>query len=180
MNLRKIDTVIKDGKVADRAYHSWYAGWMFAHRDNDDDAVIAAKDWTAALKKATWRPNAKYGRYNAAGGFDSELSPTPGIEAISLHTVLRRGPDTPLTLTGFNFVRGSRVTFDGIPVPTEVRSRTEIRITIPENLLGRAGLMPLAVRNPQPLADPEWGDTSNTAYVLVPFEFTEHWSHNAY
>jgi len=34
------------------------------------------------------------------------------------------------------------------------------------------------VKNPEPLAAPEWGAISNDAYVLVPFAFTTAWSHN--
>jgi folylpolyglutamate synthase/dihydropteroate synthase len=69
-----------------------------------------------------------------------------------------------------------------VPIPTQVVSRTELRVTIPENLLGRAGNFPLVVKNPMPLATgvAEWGNTSNEAFILVPFEFTTKYSQNKY
>jgi hypothetical protein len=36
------------------------------------------------------------------------------------------------------------------------------------------------VKNPQPLANKEWGDTSNRANLLVPFEFTTKYSRNRF
>jgi hypothetical protein len=31
----------------------------------------------------------------------------------------------------------------------------------------------VVIKNPTPLATEEWGDTSNTAHILVPFAFTQ-------
>ncbi len=181
-NLRKISTVIFNGKVVEMGYHADYAGYMFARPNTDEDAVVSKPEWVAALKQATWRPQATNGGFGGAGGIDSATSPTPAIENVSVHTIIRRSPTTPVTVTGFNYVRGSQAYFDGRPVPTQVVSRTEIRATIPENLLGRAGNFPLTVKNPSPLSTAvvEWGDTSNQAYILVPFEFTTKWSQNKY
>jgi hypothetical protein len=58
-------------------------------------------------------------------------------------------------------------------VPTQVVSRTQIRATIPNNLLGRAGKFEIRVKNPEPIATLDWGDTSNPGYLLVPFEYTK-------
>jgi hypothetical protein len=181
-NLRKVSTVIFDGKPVELGYHAWYGGYMFARPDTDEDAVIAKPEWVAALKAATWRPNANNGGFGGAGGIDSATSPPPGIENVSVHTVIRKSPATAITVTGFNYVRGSQAYFDEVPVPTQVVSRTELRVTIPENLLGRAGNFPLVVKNPMPVATgvAEWGNTSNEAYILVPFEFTTKYSQNKY
>jgi hypothetical protein len=155
---------------------------MFARPDTDEDAVISKQEWVAALKQATWRPNVQNGGFGNPGGIDSATSPPPAIENVSVHTIIRRSPATPVTVTGFNYVRGSVAYFDDIPIPTQVVSRTELRVTIPENLLGRAGNFPLVVKNPMPLATgvAEWGNTSNEAWILVPFEFTTKWSQNKY
>ena len=50
---------------------------------------------------------------------------------------------------------------------------THLEATIPANLFGRAGSFPLVVKNPKPLAAPVWGEASNRAYILVPFEYTK-------
>ena len=49
---------------------------------------------------------------------------------------------------------------------------------IDANTLAKAGKLKIVVKNPEPLAAPEWGPVSNEAYVLVPFSFTTAWSHN--
>jgi hypothetical protein len=178
-NLRQVDTVIKDGRVIDRGYHSWFAAHMFEMKETDDDPVVGGAQWAAALKQATFRPGGG-GNVNVQGAAAPPpplpapyLSPSPGIESFAPHTVLRGSPETVVTITGFNFVKGSRVYFDDFPVPTQVVSRTQIRATIPQNLFGRAGKFELMVKNPEPLATPDWGAESNKGYMLVPFEYTK-------
>jgi hypothetical protein len=185
LNLRKIDTVMKDGQIVDRRYHSWYYSPFGNYGFNGSiqvfgNPVIEDAARTAAVKAATWRPDNLNGGFNQAGGIDSELAPTPGIESIAPYTVLRGSPGFVLTIKGFNFVKGSRVFVDGIPVPVRVASRTEIQATIDQNLIARAGRFGVVVKNPQPLAYKEWGDTSNRANLLVPFEFTTKYSKNRF
>ena len=73
-----------------------------------------------------------------------------------------------MQLTGFNFVEGSRVHFDGVSVPWRWVSPTELEVTIDANLLARVGRFEVVVRNPVPLELPIWGDgTSNKAYFIV-------------
>jgi hypothetical protein len=186
LNLRKVSTVVWDGKVIDHGYHSWYAGGMFSLKETDDDPIVGGAAWAAALKQATFRPGGG-GNVNVQGAAAPpppvpapNLSPTPGIESISLHTIIQGSPDTVLNVKGFNFVRGTRATYDDMPVPTRVISRTELEMTIPQNLLARAGKFVIQVKNPEPLATPDWGAVSNKAYMLVPFSFTTKWSHNRY
>jgi hypothetical protein len=57
-------------------------------------------------------------------------------------------------------------------VQTMVDSATKIRWVLPQNTLARAVKLHVVVRNPAPLATVEWGDTSNTAHILVPFSFS--------
>jgi len=178
MNTRDIAMVLKGGDVLDREYHSWYGGSLFSQIGSDDDPFVSATDWAAALKDATFRPGGG-GNVNVQGVAaapppvpNPALNPTPGIESFAPHTVLRNSPETKVTITGFNFVQESRAYFDGVPVPTRVISRTEIEMTVPQNLLARAGRFEIVVRNREPIADIFWGDTSNKAYMLVPFEYT--------
>jgi imidazolonepropionase-like amidohydrolase len=190
MNLRKIDTVIKDGKVVDRAYHPWYKGWLFANgRDDEGGPVVESAGWVAALKAATWRPNAGPTLLNIQGPAapypavpEMWASPTPAIEAMEPHTIIQGSPTQTLQIKGFNYVKGSVVYFDGEPVPTEVVNRTEIRATVDSAALAQAGNRVVVVKNPLPLDAnaSAWGDTSNKAHILVPFSFTTAWSHNKY
>lgn len=77
-----------------------------------------------------------------------------------------------IRLTGFNFVQGSRVYFDGVSVPWTWVRPTELHVVIDENLLHRAGRFDIQVVNPQPMALPEWGDgISNTAHFIVNFKY---------
>jgi hypothetical protein len=188
MNLRKIDTVMKDGKVVDREYHPWYKGWLFANARDDEGGPVVEKDaWVAALKGATWRPNAGPTLLFIQGPAapfptvpDLWASPTPAIEAMSPHTIIQGSPTQELDIKGFNFVKRSVVYVDDQPVPTQVVSRTEIKATVDSHVLANAGNRNVVVKNPAPLDANAWGDTSNKAHILVPFSFTTAYSHNKY
>ena len=188
MNLRKIDTVMKDGKIVDRDYHPWYKGWLFANaRDDEGGPAVENDQWVAALKQATWRPNAGPTNVNIQGAAapfppvpDLWASPTPAIESIFPHTLIQGSPSQTLDIKGFNYVKGSVVYVDGEPIPTQVVSRTEIKATIDSHILATAGNRALVVKNPAPVDANAWGDTSNKAHILVPFSFTTAWSHNKY
>lgn len=77
----------------------------------------------------------------------------PAIETLSPAVVAQGSPTTTLTLTGFNFVRRSRVYVDGLAVPYRRISATELGLDIEENFLKRAGRFDVVVRNPAPLDD---------------------------
>ena len=68
MNMRKIDTVIKDGKVVDRAYHPWFKGDMFSntHLSYNRDVVDLA--WELGLKAASGGGRRGGGEAAAEGG----------------------------------------------------------------------------------------------------------------
>ena len=136
--------------------------------------------WAEAVKAATFRPNARNGGWGGVGGIDSELAPTPGIEAIMPYVVNKNSPSTEVTVTGFNFVNGSKAHVDGAEVPTQVVSRTELKLTVPADALTEHGKHSIVVKNPLPLGTPEWGDTSNPAFLLVPTEFTKTHSNNRF
>jgi hypothetical protein len=187
-NMRKVDTVIKDGKIVDREYHPWYKGWIFANaRDDEGGPVVENDQWAAALKQATWRPNAGPTNINIQGPAaafptvpDLWASPTPGIESIGPHTIIQGSPTQTLDIKGFNFVKRSVVYVDDQPVPTQVVSRTEIKATIDTQILANAGNRAVVVKNPGPLDPNAWGDSSNRAHILVPFSYTIAYSHNKY
>jgi Amidohydrolase family len=185
LNMRKLDSVIKDGKVVDRSYHPWYRGGMFANDPQHEPygPNVTGLGWERGLKAATFNRKPFFGLLPLGPEPkvpDPGVSPTPGIEDISLHTLIQGTPDTEVTITGINFVKRSVAYAGEIPLPTEVMSKTELKTTIPANLLADAGKLHITIRNPEPLSDYEWGSTSNTANILVPFSFTMKWSHNKY
>ncbi len=177
MNLRQVDTVIKDGKIVDRSYDPNYNGWIFSNdREESFGPVIDYAGWTEALKRATWRPNinATRGERGIATRIpDFNVSPTPGIEGISIHTVRQGSAGMTVTITGFNYTTKSVVYVNDQPVPTRVVSRTELAADLSAAHFAEAGKLHIDVRHPLPLATPEWGDRSNQAHILVPFDFTE-------
>jgi hypothetical protein len=177
LNLRMIDTVVKDGEVVDRSYNPNYNGWIFANdRNASYGPVIDNVGWMEAVKRATWRPNvgATRGERGIEGRIpDFNVSPTPGIENISVHTVRQGSPGTTVTVTGFNYTTKSMVTVNGEPVPTRVVSRTELEAELGAVHFANAGKLHIAVVHPEPLQTPEWGGKSNEAHILVPFNFTE-------
>lgn len=190
--------MIKDGKVIDHGYHAWYKGYMFSNdRVSYDRDTVSNLAWVEMLKASpppgTEEPYMTvvaptgnevgispggFGRRKTAGIGpvpDYSLSPTPGLEAMAPSTLLQDTPDTEVTLTGVNFVVRSVVYVDGNPVPTMVDSATQIRFTMPGSALANAGNYPIVVRNPTPVANQFWGDTSNEAHMLVPFSFSSAW-----
>jgi hypothetical protein len=106
---------------------------------------------------------------------DPRISPTPAIDAIYPRTIRQNSPETVVTIEGVSFVQRSKVYYGETELPTEIVSNDMIRVTLSEEMLSEAGKLKLVVKNPLPVADPVWGDTSNAAYILVPFEFTDTW-----
>jgi hypothetical protein len=164
-NLRQIDTVIFDGKVADRAFHAWY-GTPFGG-SVDDIRAVEDLGWVRKLRQ----------EYPGGGGGGQNLpdpgeSPQPAITTISPVMVIQGSTTTTLTITGFNFVARSRVLVDGVPVPWRRVSATELAATLDENMLRRAGRFDVVVVNPEPLTAPKWGNgTSNKAHLLVNYRY---------
>jgi hypothetical protein len=185
MNLRKINTVIKDGKVVDRGYNRDYKAWMF-HNSWDDDygPNVSDMDWVEGLKEAAWNPNANAtrGERGIPGRIpDFNVSPTPAIEKASVHTIFQGSQAVPVVINGFNYTTRSQLyairrtsvsTEVATPLPTTVVSRTELRATIPANFFAEPGKVHLEVRNPAPLQTPRWGANSNRAHILVPLRTT--------
>jgi len=203
--MRQIDTVIKDGKIVDRSYHPWYRGYMFSNdKTSYDSVVVSDPAWVAAMKRTTTPEKAKVlavvtapsgGKVEVEEGLgdmrrgpglgpvpNPTLSPTPGIEILFPHTIIQGAPDTEFTLTGVNFVKRSIVYANGKAVPTTVTGGTKLTFRLTANELAEAGKVHVVVKNPLPMTvgSAIWGDTSNTAHILVPFAFTTAWSHNEY
>lgn len=159
-NINRISSVIKDGKVLDRAYHRGFKD-PFA-----GDALQSSLDWYAGLKRAT-----DEGIRTLAGLTDPTSAfgqPCPGIE--SLAPLIKTEGETPFTLAikGINFTTKSVVYWGDMAIPARRVSETEIQADIDSSLIVRAGIFPVQVKNPGPsLSQPKWGNTSNQLYFIV-------------
>ena len=173
-NLRKVSAVIHNGKQFALGYRAWYSTPFKGGAD--DRPVVENLGWTTALKRAQ-RPGALVeagvpGVMPAGGlgpnGPNPTDSPEPAIETIAPVMITEGSPTTTLTITGFNFVRRSLVLFNGESVPYKHVSGTELQVTLDADLLKRVGRFDLVVQNPQPVANPIWGNgTSNKAHLIV-------------
>src|SRR5262249_25219652 len=122
-NLRQIDNVIFDGKIADRGFHAWY-GTPFGG-SVDDIRAVEDLQWVRRLRQEY--PERERGGANIP---DPVESPQPAITTISPVMVTQGAPTTTLTISGFNFVARSRVLVDGISVPWKRVSATELAVTL--------------------------------------------------
>jgi len=66
------------------------------------------------------------------------LNPPPTISSISQYGLPAGSPDTPIDVSGTNFLPGSQVEFNGVALPTTYASSTQISTTIPASLLTSA------------------------------------------
>jgi hypothetical protein len=176
-NLKKIGTVVYNGKPLDGKFHPWFnAANPFGGSGFAGLPPIENLGFTLVVKKANFRE----GR---AGGVAPGRLPQPGIETIdtgrhdfedpqmSKVSVREGSPTVHLRITGFNFFDRSQVYFDDKPVPFELKGITEINATIDEAYLRRPGRYAVYVKNPPPAANLNWGNgTSNTAWMLVSYK----------
>ena len=163
-NMRAVSDVVFDGKPIDRnftpAYDTPFRG------AGGDIRVVENLGWTVELKQAAFMSG------DGAGLPNPERSPQPAIQAIDPIWAVQGDPKLKLKLTGFNFVRRSRVYFDEVAVPWRWFSPTEIELTISENLLARAGRFDIVIVNPEPLENAEHGNgISNKAHFIVNFRY---------
>ena len=173
INTRDIHMVIKDGDIWEFGYNADYGGRLFANSLlSDDRSVVEGGDWAEAVRGTI---NGRDRLPPGAPAPDPRISPTPAIDAITPRTIAQNSPETIVTIKGVSFVQRSKVFMGETELPTEIVSNDLIRVTLSEEILAEAGKLKLVVKNPLPVSDPVWGDTSNAAYILVPFEFTTTW-----
>ena len=172
-NLEKVDTVVLDGKVVDRTYHSWYST-PFLGLANSLTTPVDGLQWVAAMKSVFSRRGPEEGAAPrpAAGLPNPATSPQPAIETIDPVMVTEGGPALTVTLKGINFVRKSAVYFNGRSVPYKAANANELQVTLDADLLRTPGRFDLFVKNPEPMGtDPLWGNgTSNKAHLIVNYK----------
>lgn len=150
------------------------------HRSSEMNPPVEALQWVAAFKEVAF--NARGFRFTGRppGGPGTPLpdpveSPQPAIETITPVMITQGSPTTTVTITGFHFVRRSRLYFNGTSVPYRAISPSRLEVTIDASLLHEAGWLDLVVKNPLPL-NPEigapWGNgTSNKAHLIVDYRY---------
>ncbi len=188
LNLRKISQVVKEGRIVDRRYHADYLAGTFKTgllREGGysfGSPAVEGMRKTAQVKQATWnaKPPRNAGFGGQAGGFDSKLDATPGIESIFPYTVPQGSAATEMTIRGFNFSSGSELLVDGKVVRAKVVDRQTIQAVLDASIFAKAGRFYVMVRNNGALTTPEWGDTSNAATLTVPYPFTTKFSRNRF
>jgi Amidohydrolase family len=173
-NLRKINTVIQDGKIVELGYHANYSS-PFAN--------VAAR--TVSVEGLPWAVSLKKASTGGEGGPQREadedavpdppVSPQPAIETMD-PIIVTQGEPVTIKITGFNFVRKSVVYFKGKPVRVRAVSSKELQVTLDAEALREAGRFDLVVKNPEPI-DPffvrsMWGTgTSNVAHLIVNYKY---------
>ena len=126
--------------------------------------------FTVALKAATFRGNIA----NARQATDPVESPQPAIQTISPVWAKEGDAAVTLKLTGFNFVRRSRVFFDGVSVPWKFVSPTELEVMLSADLLKRPGRYDIVVNNPEPVATaPAAGKTDKAPIIVRDVKFAQ-------
>jgi len=178
-NLMKTSTVIFDGKVVDRKYHAAYTTTFNPGGDQNSPAVEALA-WVVSLMKVGRGggagPEGGADGAGRGGVSDPAESPQPAIQTIDPFIVTQAATPASVIIKGINFVRRSAVHFKGKPVPAQVVSPTEIRVTLDAEALRTAGRFDLIVVNPAPVAPlytkGMWGNgTSNQAHLIVNYRY---------
>lgn len=125
-------------------------------------------DSVGALAVAVQNPNPGGGL--SPGQIFSVVNPAPRTTSMAPNSAVQGANDTPVVLSGENFVAASQVSVNGDPVATEFVGINELRFTVPKNRLGTGGLtldirvensgpgggtatLPFKVRNGQPTID---------------------------
>ncbi len=172
-NLEKVDSVILDGKLVDRTFHSYYST-PFMSIANGGSPTVDGLPWVIAAKSVLQRRGTEEGPVArpAAGLANPTLAPQPFVESIEPVMVAEGNPTQTVTLKGFNFVRKSVVYFNGRSVPYKAANATELQINLDAELLRTPGRFDVVVKNPEPIStDPLWGNgTSNKAHLIVNYK----------
>lgn len=86
----------------------------------------------------------------------------PQVERLSPEAANEGSPDQTIQLRGKNFAEDATVVFDGVPVPTEFVSETQLKARIPEQLLRNVGSYAVQVINPRPGG----GDSAPVQFIV--------------
>ena len=165
-NLKKVEWVIKDGKLVELGYHPWFdVSFKSSYHD--------ASDVLEALEERMERGIRHRSGLTDEGPVWSFGAPTPGIASISPSMVTEGDATFALTLKGVNFIQKSLVYIERTPLPTQWVSPTELRATVDERLVRGVGTYEIKVKNLDFYAQqPQWGGTTSPPRrLLVNFRY---------
>jgi len=94
----------------------------------------------------------------------SPANPAPTLTALSPTSVISGGAPFTLTVTGGNFISGSKVEVNGSERVTTYQSPTQLTAAIPATDVANPGTLQVAVRTP----GPGGGVTSALSFLVVP------------
>lgn len=77
-------------------------------------------------------------------------NPAPVVSTLSLDNALAGSAAFPLTISGNNFVSGSKLHIGSQELTPQVIGRTELSVVVPKALLANPALLPVSVSNPGP------------------------------
>jgi hypothetical protein len=90
-------------------------------------------------------------------------NPVPVATTVAPASIPAGSNPTPITVSGSNFVSGSKITVDGAPVATTFGSATQLKATLTAVQLAKVGTPQIKVTSPAP-----GGGTSNAITLNVP------------
>lgn len=94
--------------------------------------------------------------------------PAPRLDGLAPRVGCESDGEILLTLKGKDFFPNSVVCFGGAAIPSTFVSQTELKATVPADLL-RVGTIPISVANPRPYEFTDHGATSNSLPFMVKF-----------
>lgn len=95
---------------------------------------------------------------------DARANPLPKLRTIEPELVTEGNPSLQMVLKGADFVDSSIAKFRGAALESTFVNSSEMRVTIPAELLSQAGVYPVSVYTPQ------GGGESSAAYLIVKFK----------
>jgi hypothetical protein len=99
----------------------------------------------------------------------NNANPQPTVSDIEPAVAVEGAAELTFVVRGKEFLVGSVIHMNGIPIQTNFKSATSLEGVIPRELLLRAGTFPVYVINPEPLPPDEHPGESNKAMLLVKF-----------
>ncbi len=87
------------------------------------------------------------------------LNPRPRLSSLSQTTVLTGGSSLTVTASGQDFMDGVTAFASGTPIGISRTNQNSLTLTIPQASLAQAGVLRIAVQNPQPRQTPDFSDS---------------------
>jgi DNA/RNA endonuclease G (NUC1) len=100
--------------------------------------------------------------------FDNSINPAPVIANINPSSAFAGSGDFMMTVTGANFINSSVVQWNGVSLPTEYVSPTELSVTVSAANIAAAGSADVTVFTPKPGG----GSSSSTKFMIATVTIT--------